>query len=69
MSKVLRLKRNVTQRECPWLDRDLPAGTPVFTYYGPTYGVVSPNGIAVTVKAAESPFFEIPADALDMKEQ
>lgn len=64
MAKVVRLKRAVTQAECPWLDRDLPAGTPVFTYLGPTYGVVTPKGVAVTMKVAETPFFEIPADAI-----
>ena len=64
MSKVLTLKRPVTQAECPWLDTELPAGTTVWSYDGFTYGVVSPSGIAVSAKAAETPFFEIPADAI-----
>ena len=64
MPKVLVLTRDVPQEECPWLDADLKAGTPVWSYNGPTYGVVQPSGIAVTAKAAESPFFEIPADAI-----
>jgi len=64
MSKVLILTRDVTQNECPWLDADLPKGTTVWSYDGYTYHVVSPAGIAVSAKAAEMPFFEIPADAV-----
>ena len=64
MAKVLGLSRDVSQGECPWLDRDLPKGTQVWSYSGTTYGVVSPRGVAVTAKVAETPFFELPADAL-----
>jgi hypothetical protein len=63
MSKVLVTTRVVSVNECPWLDADIPAGTPVWTYEGHTYGVVTPSGIAVTAKAAETPFFELPMDA------
>lgn len=69
MPKVLVLKRDVTQKECPWLDADLLKGTAVWSYHGATYGVVSAVGRAVTAKAAESPFFELPVDALEEKEQ
>ena len=62
--KILTLKRLVTQMECPWLDADLPAGTQVWTYHGATYGCVSREGVAVTAKLAETPFFEIPRDAV-----
>jgi hypothetical protein len=64
MSKVLVLIRDVPQTECPWLDRDLKAGETVWSYTGPTYGVVSPDGTPVTAKAAETPFFELPADSV-----
>ncbi len=64
MSKVLTLTRDVTQMECPWLDRDLPKGTNVWSYHGYDYGVVSSKGVAVTAKEAETPFFEIPSDAI-----
>jgi hypothetical protein len=50
MVKVLVLNRTVTQEECPWLDADLPEGTTVWSYTGYDYGVISPNGIAVTAK-------------------
>jgi hypothetical protein len=62
--KALTLKRDVTQKECPWLDADLPKGTQVWIYDGPTYGVVTSNGIAVTAKVDETPFFEIPQNAV-----
>lgn len=65
MAKVVVLKRAVTQKEAPWLDADLPAGTLLWTYEGPTYGVVSAGGVAVSARAAETPFFEVPEDALD----
>lgn len=64
MSKVLITTREVTQEECPWLDADIPAGTTLWSYSGHTYGCVSSGGVAVVAKAAEVPFFELPADAL-----
>lgn len=64
MSKVLTLKRAVTQKECPWLDEDLPAGTQVWDYHRYTYGCISTKGMAVSAKMAETPFFEIPRDAV-----
>ena len=64
MSKILILTRDVTQMECPWLDRGLKAGETVWSYHGCTYGCVTPSGIAVSAKAAETPFFEVPADAV-----
>lgn len=64
MARVLTTTRLVTQQECPWLDADIPVGITVWSYSGATYGVVSPRGVAVTAKAAETPFFELPADAL-----
>lgn len=67
MTTRLTLTRDVTRHECPWLDEDLKKGTPVWSYHGHTYGVVSPRGIAVTAKAAETPFFELPSNALSQK--
>ena len=64
MARVVTLTRNVTQAECPWLDEDLQVGTKVWIYTGCDYGCISPAGIAVTVKAAETPFFEVPLDAI-----
>ena len=63
--KVLVLKRDVTQQECPWLNTDLKVGTTVWSYSGQVYGCISPTGIAVTAKAAETPFFEVPRNAIE----
>lgn len=58
------LKRDVTVEECRWLDRTYKAGETVYLYSGATYGVIGPNGTAVTEVVDETPFFELPCDAL-----
>lgn len=58
------LVRDVLRSECPWLDRDLRAGERLFRYPGYTYGCVSPAGIAMTEEAGQTPFFEVPREAL-----
>ena len=58
------LTRDVTRTECHWLDRDYKAGEHVFEYTGYTYGCVTPSGIAITARPGETPFHELPADAL-----
>lgn len=57
--------RNITTTECHWLLQDIPAGTPVFNYDGPTYGTTTP-GVQVYSLVGEDvfPFFELPADAV-----
>lgn len=59
----LSLIRDVLKSECPWLDRDMKKGEVVFNYRGPTYGCIG-GGIACTEKPGETPFFELPANAL-----
>lgn len=66
MSSPLTLQRDVYREECPWLDEDLPKGTQVFKSTGPTYGVIGPSGIAVSMQPGEEPFFEVPADAVGL---
>ena len=56
--------RNITTKECPWLDKDLDEGTTVFEYHGHTYGCITEPGIAVSFKPNDGPFFEIPMDAV-----
>jgi hypothetical protein len=58
------LKRDVTPEECHWLREPHFAGDIVFSYHGPTYGCISPAGIACTKMPEETPFFELPRDAL-----
>lgn len=60
-----KLTRDVTKKECPWLDRDYKKGEELFEYAGHTYGCISPNGIACSDKDQESPFYEIPKDSLE----
>ena len=64
MTRKLILTRSISQAECPWLDEDLPAGTALWSYSGFDYGCLSPTGIAVSARKAETPFFEVPADAV-----
>lgn len=58
------LNRNVTRKECPWLNRDLNLGTIVYKYCGPTYGCIG-DGIPVTLKPDKTPFIEVPEDSID----
>ena len=62
--KKYELKRDVTKKECPWLDKDIPKGTVLFSYEGSTYGVISFSGVAVTLKSEELESFEVPKDAV-----
>ncbi len=64
MPKKLIIARDVHQAECPCLDRPLTAGTVVWEYTG-TDGCVGPGGVAVTWRAYDATFFEIPRAALE----
>lgn len=59
-----RLTRNVTQKECDWLDRTFKKGEVVFEYNGVTYGCVSSDGSAFTIEEGKGPFFELPDNAV-----
>lgn len=59
------LTRDVTTEECHWLDEDMQAGTVVYEYDGPTFGVISPNGVACTMVFNFTPFFELPSDSIE----
>ena len=59
------LKRDVTVQEVSSLDQDLKKGREVFKYHGYTYGCISENGVAVSDKPGEGPFYEIPANAVE----
>ena len=65
MMRKYRLIRDVTKKECPWLDRTFKEGETVYYYSGYTYGCISFNGIAVCEKLDENPFFELPENALE----
>ena len=59
-----RLIRNVTTKECDWLDRTFKKGEIVYEYNGATYGCLSSDGSAFTLKSGKGPFFELPDDAV-----
>jgi len=58
------VNRAVTKDECHWLDATVPRGTAVYKYTGVTYGCIG-SGIAVSMRDGETPFFEMPRDAMD----
>jgi hypothetical protein len=60
----LRVTRDVTTSECPWLQEDIPAGTIVYPNRH-NHNLISHNGWAVTKEPDGSPFFELPLDALE----
>lgn len=47
-----------------WLSSDVPEGEILYEYTGHTYGCVTPAGIACSYYEGETPFMEIPKDAL-----
>jgi len=59
----LKLIRDVPKSECPWLDKDMKKGAVVYSYNGPTYGAIG-SGIACTKRPDETPFFELPGNAV-----
>ena len=65
LTQQFRLTRDVTKKECSWLDRNYKKGEILFEYDGYTYGCISPNGIACSDKDQETPFYEIPKNALE----
>jgi hypothetical protein len=67
----LRMTRTVDEREQPWMGdegasiKTVPEGAVVYEYRGYTYGCISPGGIAVSFEPGETPFFQVPADAVE----
>lgn len=59
-----KLIRDVKKEECPWLDRDFSEGEVVFLYNGHTYGCISFKGLPFSEVYDQTPFFELPKDAV-----
>jgi hypothetical protein len=57
------LTRAVTVEECHWLDRDFAEGEMVYEYTGAVYGCITDSGVACSL-TGDTPFFELPIDAL-----
>jgi len=62
--KRFKVARDVTAAECPWLDDDIRAGTIVFEYRGPTYGLKGHEGLIFVSFDGGTPFFEFPLNCL-----
>ena len=65
MSKQIKLNRDLSPTDFPWLSRPYIKGEIVYLYNGVTYGCIGHNGIAVSEVENETPFFEIPRDAVE----
>lgn len=61
--KRLKVVRDVTREECPWLKHDIPSGTVLFEYRGPTYGIKNDDHTAVSLDGG-IPFFQLPTNSL-----
>ena len=65
----LKVIRQLKQQEVPWISPyelvKINSGDPIFEYTRETYGLISPNGMAVTFSPdGDYPFFEVPAAAV-----
>ncbi len=66
MSRKLILTRDVSKSECPWLEIALRSGSSVYEYTGQTHGCFdTTKGVARMGMPDQTPFFEVPRDALD----
>lgn len=63
MSERYIVTADILSKDFAWLHRDYPKGEIVTQYHGPTYGVISPRGIAVLEK--DGTFVELPRDRLE----
>ena len=65
MAKKGILTRDLLKQEFSWLVEDLEKDKVVYRFSGCTYGLIGRNGIAVSDKPDEDPFYEIPKNAVD----
>jgi hypothetical protein len=59
------LNREVTMRECHWLQADLPKGKVVYEYTGHAYNCTSASGVAVCDNLDDKSSYEVPETAVD----
>lgn len=67
MERTFKMTRAIDKREQPWMDGDcvVEQGAIVYEYLGHDYGCIGPKGIAVSYVRGETPFFEVPANAVE----
>jgi hypothetical protein len=64
-AKPVKILRDVTTKECPWLDKTIKKGTIMFEFTGHTYGCCSSDGTPLTHDPdGEIPFMEVPNNAI-----
>lgn len=68
MNKQIMLTRDVTMKECDWLERDYKKGKLLYLYSGHTYGCID-SGVACTEIRGRTPFFEIPLGSYKLMEK
>ena len=64
MSERYIVTADILSKDCDWLHRDYPKGEIVTRYRGPTYGVISPHGIAILDD--DGAFVELPRAYLEL---
>ena len=63
MSEQYIVTVDILSKDFAWLHRDYLKGEIVTQYHGPTYGVISPRGIAIL--EIDGTFVELPRDRLE----
>lgn len=63
--KKFRVVRQLTKEERAGADDKVQPGNIVYLFKGCTYGCISHNGMAVSHKPDDGPFFEMPCDTLE----
>jgi hypothetical protein len=67
----LRMTRTIDEREQPWMADEyatvkmVEEGSVVYEYTACTYGCISSDGIAVSFEPGQTPFFQVPRDAVE----
>ena len=65
MNTKFTIIRDVTKKECSWLENDILKGEIIYEFLGHTYNCIG-DGVACTHDPeGDNPFFEIPIDAIE----
>ena len=63
IGKKMKVVRNVTRTECPWLKQTIASGTVVYRYPASPYAKPQEDHVLVTL-GAEQPIFEMPENSV-----
>ena len=56
--------RDVEIEECHWLHKPVKKGEILYGYSGPTYGCIGAGSVVTRDQQGNTPFFELPSDAI-----